>query len=304
MNWRRRHDRRCRRRSLPAYCRRLQRAKARHGQGRGHAGRPHRRHFTACSRRLFRRHGSRLQARERPDVKPLDIDAVRGRNTWIVWTGGNDRFWDYMANNTFGAFDLSRYCRPTRMSAIASIRGGMAIVRRVAIQPEIARLSAIRHGLAHGSTPSRSNRFDWYGLINEPCFEQATGPDEYGLWLDSRARRTAPSPIRSTIREEISRRKDPRARHDHAGRLLLRQADRRRRLAAVSQSRFRRSGQGKMDGGAPKISRDGFYTDKDFYNNKHLVRPYRVGMSCGFCHVGPSPTNPPQATRKIRPGPI
>jgi len=31
---------------------------------------------------------------------------ARGRNTWIVWTFGNDRFWDYMSNHTFGAFDL------------------------------------------------------------------------------------------------------------------------------------------------------------------------------------------------------
>ena len=36
----------------------------------------------------------------------FDAHEVNGRNTWIVWTGGNDRFWDYMANNTFGAFDL------------------------------------------------------------------------------------------------------------------------------------------------------------------------------------------------------
>ena len=27
--------------------------------------------------------------------------------------------------------------------------------------------------------------------------------------------------------------------------------------------------------------------------SKDLVRPYRVGMSCGFCHVGPSPVHPP-----------
>ena len=26
--------------------------------------------------------------------------------------------------------------------------------------------------------------------------------------------------------------------------------------------------------------------------------PYRVGMSCGFCHVGPNPSNPPR-TRSI-----
>src|SRR5262245_35662159 len=36
----------------------------------------------------------------------LTPDEVKGRNNWIVWTGGNDRFWDYMANNAFGVFDL------------------------------------------------------------------------------------------------------------------------------------------------------------------------------------------------------
>ena len=36
-----------------------------------------------------------------------------------------------------------------------------------------------------------------------------------------------------------------------------------------------------------------FYTDPKYYNDKNLVRPYRVGMSCGFCHVGPSPVKPP-----------
>src|SRR5215467_213828 len=40
-----------------------------------------------------------------PSVK-LDVAEVRGRNSWIVWTFGSDRFWDYMANHTFGAFDL------------------------------------------------------------------------------------------------------------------------------------------------------------------------------------------------------
>ena len=30
-----------------------------------------------------------------------------------------------------------------------------------------------------------------------------------------------------------------------------------------------------------------------FKGDLSLVRPYRVGMSCGFCHVGPSPMHPP-----------
>src|SRR5207253_1645408 len=36
-----------------------------------------------------------------------------------------------------------------------------------------------------------------------------------------------------------------------------------------------------------------YYNDASYYNDKKLVKPYRVGMSCGFCHVGPNPSNPP-----------
>src|SRR5207237_30382 len=32
--------------------------------------------------------------------------AARGRNNWIVWTGGNDRFWTYMTQATFGSLDF------------------------------------------------------------------------------------------------------------------------------------------------------------------------------------------------------
>ncbi len=36
-----------------------------------------------------------------------------------------------------------------------------------------------------------------------------------------------------------------------------------------------------------------FYNDPNYYLSKELVRPYRVGLSCGFCHVGPNPEKPP-----------
>ena len=35
------------------------------------------------------------------------------------------------------------------------------------------------------------------------------------------------------------------------------------------------------------------YEDPAYYESKDLVRPYRVGMACGFCHIGPSPIHPP-----------
>ena len=36
----------------------------------------------------------------------LTPDEVKGRNMWILWTGGNDRAWDELSVLTFGAFDL------------------------------------------------------------------------------------------------------------------------------------------------------------------------------------------------------
>jgi hypothetical protein len=83
----------------------------------------------------------------------LTLDEVKGRNTWIVWTGGNDRFWDSMTNTTFGAFDL---------------------LKTVSSHPALK--------------ANRDNRWTYLGLINEPCFDKPTGPDpeRFGLWLDKR----------------------------------------------------------------------------------------------------------------------
>ena len=36
----------------------------------------------------------------------LTANEVKGRNNWIVWTGGNDRFWDDLVNRSFGAVDF------------------------------------------------------------------------------------------------------------------------------------------------------------------------------------------------------
>ncbi len=36
---------------------------------------------------------------------------------------------------------------------------------------------------------SRDNRWNYLGLVNEPCFDKPAGPDStrYGLWLDKRS---------------------------------------------------------------------------------------------------------------------
>ena len=83
----------------------------------------------------------------------LTPDEVKGRNMWIVWTGGDDKMWDTLTTTSVGTLDF--------LKTISSYPGLRA---------------------------HRGNRFEYAGLINEPCFREATAanPDRYGLWLDTR----------------------------------------------------------------------------------------------------------------------
>ncbi len=97
---------------------------------------------------------------------------------WIVWSGGNDRFWDeHDRRTTFGAFDL---------------------LKIVAYDPN--------------KPIDRAERWTYLGLINEPCFDAPTAPDpkRFGLLLDTRQAGLPGRSVRE--RDQVSRREDRRAR--------------------------------------------------------------------------------------------
>ena len=143
----------------------------------------------------------------------LDPAEIAGRNMWIVWSGGNDRFWTSMTDYTFGAFDL---------------------LKVVSSHPTLGY--------------NRDSRWDYFGLVNEPCFEKAAGadPNRRGLWLDVRSKGCAADPFEDE--SEVSRRRHrlarqaARRRHDPAGRLVLRLRQRHRRPAPVPEPGVRREG--------------------------------------------------------------
>ena len=63
----------------------------------------------------------------------LSEDEIKGRNTWNLWTAGNEQFWDRMSRESFGLIDL---------------------------------LSTI-------DSRNRASRFKEKGLINQPGYRQA-----------------------------------------------------------------------------------------------------------------------------------
>ncbi len=92
----------------------------------------------------------------------LTPDEVKGRNMWIVWTGGDDKLWDTLTVTSVGTVDL---------------------LKTISSYP--------------GLKNSRDNRWNYLGLVNEPCFKKATGPDpnRFGLWLDQRDSSCPPDPF-------------------------------------------------------------------------------------------------------------
>jgi cytochrome c5 len=182
----------------------------------------------------------------------LTTNEVKGRNTWIVWTGGNDRFWDYMASHSYGALDF---------------------LKTLSSHPSIKHFS-------------RDNRWQDLGLVNEPCFTKATGPrpDRYGLWLDKRREDCPPDPFENE-------QKYPGIKIGARGKNMPVGSYYGYASGIVGLRLF--PNPDFDEAAAKQWNPELFYTDPNYYLRKDLIRPYRVGMSCGFCHVGPSPVNPP-----------
>jgi hypothetical protein len=192
---------------------------------------------------------------------------ARGRNNWIVWTFGNDKFWSDLGRATLGGLDF------------------------------------IKTMSSHPNLPSeRANRWQTLGLVNEPCFTQANGPraDRFGLYLDQRVI-SADCPA-DPFEDET---KYPGVKIGSRGKTL-------KFKDATGKAREIKMPVGSMYGyatgivglrlfpnpefdekAASKWDPVRYYNDPNYFNDPKLVRPFRVGMSCAFCHVGPNPSNPP-----------
>jgi hypothetical protein len=187
----------------------------------------------------------------------LTPEEVKGRNTWLVWTGGNDTLWNQLTISSFGALDL--------LKTISSHQG---------------------------LNNSRDNRWNYLGLVNEPCFEKASGPDpeRFGLWLDKRSANCPPDPFENET-------KYPGVKVGARGKDL----GNGKKLPIGSYYGWATGVVGLRllpnpafdEAAAAKWDAEKYYSDPNYYNSKDLVRPYRVGMSCAFCHVGPNPVKPP-----------
>jgi hypothetical protein len=176
---------------------------------------------------------------------------IKGRNTWIVWSGGNDVMWDKLSVTSAGALDFLK-----TLSSHPSLKAG------------------------------HDRRWEYFGLVNEPCFVKATGPDpnRFGLWLDQRSPDCPPDPFESE-------QKYPGVRTGARGKNLPLGSYYGYATGVVGLRLFPNPAFDENE--AKKWDANRYYTEPAYYERKDLIKPYRVGMTCGFCHVGPNPIKPP-----------
>jgi hypothetical protein len=113
----------------------------------------------------------------------------------------------------------------------------------------------------------RDERFQKFGVMNQPGFVRPAQPDQYGLYID----------VPRDAQHDIDRHLDVATYGRSTGIMGLR---------LFPNPRFDAQARARWNA-------ERYLNDPTYYNDKTLVRPYAVGMACAFCHTGPDPVNPP-----------
>jgi len=161
----------------------------------------------------------------------LTGEQVKGRNAWLLWTGGNEAFWDWLARNGYGAMDLLRLVDSERRGRRWAEAG---LITEPGTRPPTPEETEAAHGIR-------------YDRLADPGYgdDEAPDPAVYGY---------------------------------SSGIVGLRLFD---------NPEFTGSAVRRWDA-------DRYYADPEYASHPDTIRPFRVGMTCAFCHVGPHPLVPPE----------
>lgn len=210
-------------------------------------------------------------------------DAIRGKNTWILWGEGNEVFWNWVQQHGYGLTDF----------------------------------------LILMDSRQRGERFAKSGLINQPGMKAQTDPTKrvLGLYLDQAdgdqillkppaadglAARIAqnrpdlfepgdPELYRQTLAQLPNDGVDPGVYGYPSGIVGLRLMP---NPDFFGKTEAARKARGYWKDRVENAKDDAYYTETAVNADPDLVRPFRVSMSCGFCHIAPHPLNPPADPEK------
>jgi cytochrome c5 len=200
-------------------------------------------------------------------------DAIRGQNTWLLWGEGDEAFWGWLLQNNYGITDFlvlldSREREHRFRDAGLVNQPGMKPQKDPA--KKILGLYLDQNDGARGSWPQRRPAgcpSEPFKVINEPHYQEAltalatddADPYIYGYPSGIVGLRLFPNP-------------------DF--------------FADTTDAARARAYWKKQVEDQPQ---DDYYeASSEIAADPRLVRPFRVSMTCAFCHIGPHPLNPPK----------
>ncbi|YCI07143.1 hypothetical protein M1D34_31310 (plasmid) [Ensifer sp. D2-11] len=224
----------------------------------------------------YRTNGSIL-----PDAR----NAIRGKNTWILWGEGNDVFWNWVQQHGFGLTDFlvlvdsrnravrfARFglvnqpgmkSRTDRNKRVLGLYIDQADGDKITLKQPDSDIDPKTQALAaRPASGLHCQAFepwdtDQYGKVMTQLPDDGLDPNVYGYPSGIVGLRLMPNP-------------------DFFGKTD----------AAAKARRYWKERVEDAPG-------DPYYTDISVNADPQLVRPFRASMSCGFCHVAPHPLNPP-----------
>ena len=260
---------------------------------------------------------------KRPEtvVRPPDLEPnqVLGRNTWMIWCAGNEGFWDWLATDNLGFIDLLKLVdsrgRQTRFRDSGAINEpGM----EAAVQPddldlwldlpqdsrlrqwrsrylrqtfeEIAkgqhksqrglkkRIHGMEVDLYRGDAPENTKTPD-YGYNSSASYLNGPATSEYqSNGYSAPGNNVATEDSGQLDSEYYDQRIPPPDIYGLSSGIIG--------LRLFPNPYFDNEARLKWNGAK-------YYNNKDYFSDPELVRPFRVGMSCGFCHASFHPLKPP-----------
>jgi hypothetical protein len=261
---------------------------------------------------------------------PADRDGIRGRNTWLLWGGGNEAFWGWLQEQAYGLNDflilMDSRQRANRFKTAGLINqpGFVSSNERILglyldkADGEKALLRPPPKRLPSGdvdeewvkSRPRYSDRYkaepeeyDAQGRkLKNPVYRPAPPQNHYTElfepWMTKQEwkeqKRSDDDPFKNYVPEVVRERLpydglDPQVYGYPSGifglRLML-NPDFFAKTDGAAEARKYWKKQVEETNGR-------YYTEAGIHSDPKLIRPFRVTMSCGFCHVAQHPLNPP-----------
>ncbi len=264
---------------------------------------------------------------------PVDRDAIRGRNSWLLWGGGNETFWSWLQEQGYGLTDflilMDSRQRANRFKAAGLINQPGFEQRNEPILGLYLDKARGKDGIDALLRPpqprDKDNNVVWTPY--QPGYRYDAEPEYYdaqGRKLKNPVYRPAPplnhntelfepwatpaqreaewknehkpgeDPFKNYV-PEVVREKLPYDGLDPLvygypsgifGLRLMLNPDFFARTDAAATARSYWKKQVEDTNGR-------YYTETSIHSDPKLIRPFRVTMSCGFCHVAQHPLNPP-----------